>query len=222
MTTPAPTPAVPVWRQPRVIGAVLILALIGAAFASTTFVPSGSQEVAADTAVEFAELNYESVVVPTIVESAEPVDVLLEALLADPDAAGEEYGKREDETKPYSFAVEATGTVTEGNFGEVGLAVPGIPGDITVGVSVPPLGSNTAIRDAGTELAFGGFVNQTEYQNVAIELNKRVAESVFADVDLTSMIGERITVVGAFTWVSKTGGTIDHLTIIPVQIEAGA
>ena len=221
MTTPAPTTAVPVWRQPRVIVAVLILALIGASVASTTFVASGSQEVAADTAVEYAELNYDAVVVPTIVDAAQPVDVLLDALLADPDAAGEEYGKREDETKPYSFAVEVTGTVTEGGFGEVGLDVPGLSGDVTVGVSVPPLGSNTAIRDAGTELAFGGFVNQTEYQNVAIELNKRVAESVFTDVDLTAMLGEQITVVGAFTWVSKTGGTIDHIAIIPVQIEAG-
>ena len=221
MTTPAPTPT-PLWRQSRVIGAVLLLALLAAAFASTTFVASGTQEIAADTAVEYVELNYDTVVVPTITDAAQPLDELLAALLADPEAAGEEFGAREDATKPWSFAVQVTGTVAEGNFGEVGLEVPGLPAGITVGVAIPPLGSNTAVRDAGTDLSFGDFVNQTEYQNVAIELNNRVVETVFGDVDLPSMVGEEISVVGAFTWVSKTGGAIDHITIVPVQMEAGA
>ena len=44
----------------------------------------------------------------------------------------------------------------------------------------------------------------------------------FVFFDLPSMVGEEISVVGAFTWVSKTGGAIDHITIVPVQMEAGA
>lgn len=222
MTTSVPTRTAPLRRHLRVVVGVLTLAVAAAAVASTTFVSTGSQVAPADTAVEYADLNYESVVVPTIIEAAQPLDELLAALVADADAAGEEFGKREDETKPYSFAVEVTGTVTEGAFGEVGLDVAGLPEGLTVGVSIPPLGSNTAIRDAGTELAFGDFVNQTEYQKVAIELNARVVDTVFADVDLPSMTGQEITVVGAFTWVSDTGGEIDHATIVPVQIEVGS
>ena len=222
MAMTAPTrPAAP-WRRPRVIGAAVIVAVLAAAVASTTFVPTGAQAVAADTAVEYAELNYESVVVATILDGALPADELLAALVSDADAAGEDFGRREDETKPYSFAVEVTGTVTEGGFGEVGIDVAGLPQGLTLGVAVPPLGSSTAVRDAGTELSFGDFVNQTEYQRVAIELNTRVVDSVFADLDLATLMGEEITVTGAFTWVSKTGGAIDHVTVVPVRVEVAS
>lgn len=222
MTTQTPTRTAPLWRRPAVIGAAVTLVVVVAAVLDTAFVSTGSQAAPADTAVEFADLNYEPVVVPTILDEAHPIGELLDTLVADPAAAGEEYGRREDETKPYSFAVDVTGTVSEGRFGEVGLDVDGIPDGLTVGVAVPPLGSNTAIRDTGTELAFGDFVNQTEFQKVAIELNNKVVETVFADLDLPSLVGEEIHVVGAFTWVSKTGGDIDHVTIVPVQVEVGA
>ena len=93
---------------------------------------------------------------------------------------------------------------------------------IDVGVAIPPLGSSTALRDAGAELTFGDFVNQTEYQNVAIELNKLAAADVYGDLDLTTMIGSEISVVGGTTWVSKTGGEVTHVTIVPVSIEVGS
>ncbi len=158
---------------------------------------------------------------PAIQSSAQPISDLIPALVADPNAAGEKWGKHEDATKPYSFAVKATGTLVKGEFGEVGLQVPGLPDAITIGIAIPPLGSATAIRDAGTNLVFGDFVNQTEFQNVAIELDKRAAAAVYGSLDLPSKIGQQATVVGAFTWVSPTGGTIDHVTILPVEITVG-
>ncbi|WP_372593968.1 DUF2291 family protein [Actinotalea sp.] len=219
MSTKTEERSVPLWRRPRVIGAVVTVGVLAAAVAGTTFVDTSSQEVAADTAVEYADLNYETVVVPAVTESAQPLDALLAGLVVDADATGEEFGNREDAAKPYSFATEVTGTVTEGKFGEVGLDVAGVPAGLTVGIGVPPLGSTTAIRDAGTDLTFGDFVNQTEYQNVAIELNKKIAESVFGSLDPASLAGKQVHVVGAFTWVSKTGGEIDHVTILPVTLE---
>ncbi len=219
MTTLSEPKTVPIWARPRVIGSVLAVALIGASVAGTTFVDNSSIAVKADTAIEFADANYETVVVPAVEKSAHPLGDLLTALAADPNAAGEEFGKREDEGKPYSFATEVEGTVVEGLFGEIGLDVQGLPAGLTVGIAIPPLGSNTAIRDAGTDLTFGDFVNQTEYQNVAIELNKKVAEAVYGSVDPKSLIGKKVTVVGAFTWVSKTGAAIDHVTILPVSLE---
>ncbi|PWD50642.1 hypothetical protein C8046_08230 [Serinibacter arcticus] len=195
--------------------------LLGGMAASTTFVGAGEAVVAADTAVEFAELNYTDVIVPSLTDRAVAVEELVPQILTDPDATGEELGRREGEGKPYSYPVSATGTIVEGSFGEVGLEVDGMPEGITVGVAIPPLGSSTALRDAGAELTFGDFVNQTEYQNVAIELNKLAAAEVYTDLDLTSMIGEQITVVGGTTWVSKTGGEVTHVTIVPVSIEVG-
>lgn len=209
----------PLWRRPAVVVSVLAVAVAAAAVASTTFVPAGSVAQAADTATEYADLNYEKVVVPAITDDAQPLAPLVTEIVADPDAAGEKYGSREGEGKPWSYATEATGVVGEGDFGEVGLQVDGMPEGVTVGVAVPPFGSNTAIRDAGTDLTFGDFVNQTEFQNVAIELNKRAVDSVYGDLDPASLTGKTVTVRGAFTWASTTGGDVDHVTIIPVQIE---
>ncbi|WP_448059713.1 DUF2291 family protein [Cellulomonas hominis] len=209
----------PLWRRPVMIGTVVAVAVVVAALVSTTFVPAGSVAQAADTATEYVDLNYASVVVPAIVDAAQPLDTLLGAIVADTDAAGEDFGSREDEGKPWSFATDATGVVGEGDFGEIGLAVDGVPDGVTVGVAIPPFGSNTAIRDAGTDLTFGDFTNQTEFQKVAIELNNRAVADVYGDLDPASLVGRTIHVVGAFTWVSTTGGDIDHLTIVPVQIE---
>lgn len=217
----ATTQTRPLWRRGAVVGPVLGVLLLGGMVASTTFVGAGDDVIAADTAVEFAELNYTDVIVPSLTDRAVAVEELVPQILTDPDATGEELGRREGEGKPYSYPVSATGTVVEGGFGEVGLEVAGMPDGITVGVAIPPLGSSTALRDAGAELTFGDFVNQTEYQNVAIELNKLAAAEVYGDLDLTTMIGSEITVVGGSTWVSKTGGEVTHLTIVPVSIEVG-
>lgn len=179
------------------------------------------EEVAADTAERYAEEAYDSVVVAGVTERAIPITELVDQMLDDPDGTGEEYGQREDDDKPYSFAVSATGLVVEGEFGEVGLDIDGLDSDFTVGIAVPPLGSATALRDASGEVAFGDFVNQTEYQNVALELNNKAAEEVFGDLDPDDLEGEDVTVMGAVTWTSKTGGEIDHLTITPVEIEVG-
>ncbi len=219
MTALSEPKTVPIWARPRVIGAVVIVAFLAAAFAGTTFVDNSTIAVKTDTAIEYADANYDTVVVPTVTKAAQPLDTLVTALLADEAGTGEKFGKREDTGKPFSFATEADGTITEGDFGEIGLDVPGIPAGITVGIAIPPLGSNTAIRDAGTELTFGDFVNQTEYQKVAIELNKKVATAVYGSLDPKSLLGKKVHVVGAFAWTSSTGGTIDHVTILPVSLE---
>ena len=217
--TSASASAAPVWRRPAVVGAVAGVVLVALMLLDTEFVSAGDEAEAADTAVEYAEQNYESTVVPSIEDSATPLDELLAAIVADPEAAGEEHGHREDETKPFSFAAQATGTLVEGGFGEVGLDVTGLPAGITAGIAIPPLGSSTALRDAGADVSFGDFVNQTEYQNVAIELNDQAVQHVFESLDLASMVGQTVDVTGAFTWSSDTGGEVDHITIVPVSIE---
>lgn len=200
------------------IGVACVIVLLALMALSTTFV-KGSAAVAADTAVEFAELNYGEFVVPALVERAVPIQDLVQKIVADPEGTGEELGRREDDGKPYSYATTATGTITEGAFGEVGLEVDGMPDGITVGIAIPPLGSATALRDAGTDLTFGDFVNQTEYQNVAVELNKVAAAQAYGGKDLAELAGSTVEVTGAFTWSSKTGGDVTHVTIVPVAVE---
>lgn len=207
----------PWWQHRSLITLLAVVLLVVLMFKSTTFV--GADEVLADTGEEYAEEAYESTVVPTIEGNAIDLGELAGLMAADPDGTGEEHGSREDDNKPYSFSVSASGKVVEGSFGEIGLETDGL-GDLTAGVAVPPLGSSTALRDAGTDLTFGDFVNQTEFQNAAMELNKKAAEIVYADIAADDLIGKSIEVVGAVTWSSKTGGAVDHLTIVPVSIEA--
>jgi predicted lipoprotein len=209
----------PLWRRPVVIGVTVMVIVLAAMALNTTFV-SGTATAKADTATQFADENYDTVVVPALVNAAQPLGPLVTQIVADPDAAGKKSGHREAADKPWSFAASATGTVEQGEFGEIGLKVDGMPNGITVGVAIPPLGSATAIRDAGTDVKFGDFTNQTEFQNVAIELNKRAASEVYGNLDPQSLIGKNVTVTGAFTWVSNTGGDISHVTLIPVKIEA--
>ncbi|WP_157987608.1 DUF2291 family protein [Jiangella endophytica] len=211
--------AAPWWRRPAVVAGAAGVVLVALMLFDTRFVSAGDEAEAADTAVEYAEQNYEGTVVPAIEDAATPLDELLAAIVADPEAAGEEYGHREDAGKPFSFATQATGTLVEGGFGEVGLDVAGLPEGITAGVAIPPLGSSTALRDAGANVSFGDFVNQTEYQNVAIELNEQAVQHVFESLDLATMVGRSVDVTGAFTWSSATGGAVDHVTIVPVAIE---
>ncbi|HCX86384.1 MAG TPA: hypothetical protein DHV14_14880 [Micrococcales bacterium] len=219
MTTTS-TAAPPWWRRSTVILGAVVLVVVVLMLLSTTFVKAdANSQVAADTAVEFAELNYSTSVVPTITDNAVDIVELAEKMQTDPEATGEELGRREDENKPYSFSVTATGTVVDGAFGEVGLEVDGMPDGMTVGIAVPPLGSSTALRDAGTDVTFGDFVNQTEYQNVAIELNKLAAADVYDGVDVDGLVGQEVTVTGAVTWSSKTGGEVTHLQIVPVSLE---
>lgn len=206
----------PWWQHKLLITLLAVVVLVVLMFRSTTFV--GADETLADTGEEYAEEAYESIVVPAIEENSIDLGELAGLMAADPDGTGEDYGSREDENKPYSFSVSATGKVVEGSFGEVGLETEGL-GDLTAGIAVPPLGSSTALRDAGTDLTFGDFVNQTEFQNAAMELNKKAAEIVYADIAADDLVGKSIEVVGAVTWSSKTGGAVDHLTIVPVSIE---
>lgn len=206
----------PWWRQRSLIVSLAAVVLLALMYLDTTFV--GPEEVTADTGEEYAQEAYETLVVPTIEEEAIDLGELVALMESDPEATGEEYGSREDENKPFSFSVRSTGTVVEGSFGEVGLETEGL-GDLTAGIAVPPLGSSTALRDAGTDLTFGDFTNQTEFQNAAMELNKKAAEIVYADLEPDALIGKDVEVVGALTWSSKTGGAVDHLTIVPVSLE---
>ncbi|GMA32492.1 hypothetical protein [Litorihabitans aurantiacus] len=85
----------PLWRRGVVVAPVLGALLLGGMAASTTFVGAGDAVIAADTAVEFADLNYEDVIVPSLTDRAVEVSDLATRVLADPDATGEELGRRE-------------------------------------------------------------------------------------------------------------------------------
>ncbi len=87
------------WRTSRAIGTGAVVLLVARCLADTTF-DTSQGDTPADTAVEYAQLNYDEFIVPGLEERAKPVEKLLTDILADPQGTGEELGRREDDAKP--------------------------------------------------------------------------------------------------------------------------
>ncbi|UVY84527.1 DUF2291 domain-containing protein [Brachybacterium sp. NBEC-018] len=220
----AASSARPWWRRPVLIAPLAVAALVVAMLQQTTFVGAGESiggdEVSsADDATALARDGYTSTVVPAITEQPTPVTEIVTAALEDPEAAGEEHGRHEAEGKPYSYAVTATGKVVEGEFGELGLEVEGLPREVSLGIAVPPYGASSSLRDVGLDVQYGDFENQIAYQGVALELNSLAAEDAYEDLDPEDLLGRTVTVQGATTWTSVHGGDVTHLSVLPVSIE---
>lgn len=217
----------PWWRRPVLVVPVLVVLLGTAMVQHTTFVgPDDTRGASAlsseEEATTLATDGYRDDVVPAITTDPAPIADVVTAAVEDPEAAGKDLGKHEAEGKPYSYAVTATGTVVEGEFGEIGLEVNGVPQEISLGVAVPPYGASSALRDVGMDVQYGDFENQIAYQGVAFTLNSLAAEDAYGDTSPQDLIGKRVTVQGATTWVSVRGGDVTHLTILPVTLEVAS
>ena len=202
-----------------VITSVAALVVLVVCYAGTTFMSPEEAEAVlsagATDPVSYAEENYD----PTIAyikDNAIDLAALLEDLDTDEEGASQEYGKRDGEAA-YTFAVTATGTIAEGGFGQVDLLVEGVPAGVTVSVQTGPALMGTALRDVTGKTTFDMFQNQIDYAQVGLSLNEPLKTGVLAEHDLAAMIGQTVTVVGAFAH-SDPG----HVVITPVAIEVAS
>ena len=74
-------------------------------------VQPGSQP-AESAAARFVDPIWATKVLPTIQEKAQDISKILPEIRADPNNAGQKYGRREA-TNPYNYMVKGTGKVTE-------------------------------------------------------------------------------------------------------------
>lgn len=218
----SPTSGRPFWKHPVLWKILLWVAVVGVILGGTRFYAPGTEpaeDVVSDSnviadPVAFAHEIYADRVVPTITDTAQDLVGLLEAIDADPEAAGAEFGHRNG-SSPFSYPVRVTGTVVEGAFGEIGLEVEGT-GEATVGVQTGPAVTGTAVRDATGLVTFEMFLNQIDFAAVATEFNNLIKEEVLAPADFEALMGQEITVVGAFTHDNPA-----HIKITPISIEGG-
>ena len=125
------------------------------------------------------------------------------------------------------YTIKATGTVasvdTESSRGTLQLEVDGYGGPIQLNVYIGPRlpSGDTSVRDA-VGISFGDFREQTEYGQVASEINNRVRDEVLEPLDFEAMVGGRVTVFGALTIRTFNLLTIDlgEINIIPVAVES--
>ncbi|WP_433512165.1 DUF2291 family protein [Nonomuraea sp. CA-143628] len=195
----------------------LVLVII-AIIASTTYrsdtAPRAGEQAKFDPA-RYGAATYGPKVVPAIKSKAVDIVTLSKAIAGDTDAAGQKYGHRAG-TGPYSYAVTLTGTAGSAKSGLLPVEVPGI-GKARVQVQIGPAINGTALRDAVGFIAFGQFVNQVDYADAGTALNNEVKAKVLSSLDVPSLDGKKVTVVGAMTPL-----TADVLTITPISVEAAS
>ncbi|MFC9428864.1 DUF2291 family protein [Streptomyces sp. NPDC056987] len=213
------TPTRPRGRLTLGSGSLIALVLLFAAIAATTTYRSDSEARTsgkpAFDASTYATSTYEPKVVPAIKKNAVDIATLHQAIAADTEAAGKQYGHRPG-TGPYSYAATLTGTAGAVRNGLLQVTVDGLD-KARVSVQVGPAINGTALRDAAGFITFGQFTNQVEYADAGTALNTAMKDKVLKAFDPAAVRGKKITVIGALTPL-----TADVLTLTPVSIEAAS
>lgn len=176
---------------------------------------SGSQPVES-AAAKFVDPLWTSKLLRTFDEKAQDIAKVLPEIRADPNAAGEKYGRREA-TNPYNYMVKGTGKVTEINTAsQAGTATIEIPGlTEKVALQIGPVVRGTALRDSTGLVSFNQFSNQLDYADVSKEMNSRALKTAFSGVPIASMSGKTVTFYGAFTFDPHSKSPV---LITPVKI----
>jgi predicted lipoprotein len=179
-------------------------------------VQAGSQP-AQSAAARFVDPIWTTKVLPTIQEKAQDIAKILPEIRADPNSAGQKYGRREA-TNPYNYMVKGTGKVTEMHTeSQAGTATVEIPGlGEKVALQIGPVVRGTALRDATGAVSFNQFTNQLDYADVSKEMNARALKTAFARVEPNTIAGKTLTFFGAFTFDPHSKSPI---LITPIKID---
>jgi predicted lipoprotein len=178
--------------------------------------PTGAGSQPAESkAAQFVD-GFWAKLVPLFEEKAQDIAKVLPEIHADPNAAGEKYGRREA-TNPYNYMVKGTGKVTEINTtSAAGTAIVEVPGlDEKVALQIGPVVRGTALRDTTGLVSFNEFSNQLDYADVSKEMNTRALKTAFAADPAASLAGKSVTFYGAFTFDPHSKSPV---LITPVKI----
>jgi predicted lipoprotein len=176
---------------------------------------TGSQAVR-NAAAKFVDPIWSSKVLPIFEEKAQDIVQVVPEIRADPEAAGQKYGRREA-TNPYNYMVRGTGKVTEiKSESQAGTAIVEIPGlNEKIALQIGPVVRGTALRDATGLVSFNQFTNQLDYADVSKEMNGRALKAAFANTAPASLAGKTVTFFGAFTFDPHSKSPI---LVTPVKI----
>ena len=195
------------------------VAIVAVCFFGTTFMSPEDAEAVREAGstdpVAYAEKNYDSTIA-YIQDNAIDLTGLVTELRADEEGTSQARGARDGEAA-YTFPVTLTGTIEKGGFGQVNVVVDGMPGGVVVSVQTGPALTGTALRDVTGQTTFDMFENQIDYAQVGLSLNEPLKAGVLAENDLASMVGRRVTVVGAFAYSDPA-----HIVVTPVSVEVAS
>ena len=196
-------------RARIVLGAALALGALAVLRPWTVRPIQTSQPRAFDAAAYVAEAW------PRVLDEAERTAV--EIRVARSATAAERGGGAPLSRRPVFVTV--TGVVTEvDRRSRVGVAHmrAGTGSPAIIAVQVGPVLRGTALRDAVRFLSFTDFANQSEFAAVSNALNDRVLRDVLGGLDVASLQGRTITVIGAASFAGE--GDDRPVDVVPVKL----
>jgi predicted lipoprotein len=172
-----------------------------------------------DKASSFVEPIWKTKVIPTILAKAVEASVLLPEIRANPEAAGQKYGRREA-TNPFNYMIKGSGKVTQVNTesraGTMTVEIGNGSSHENINLQIGPVVIGTALRDATGLVSFNQFTNQIDYASASKEMNLRAIKDALAGRDPASLAGKTIQFFGTFTFDPKSTSPI---RVTPVKLE---
>jgi predicted lipoprotein len=147
-------------------------------------------------------------VIPYFKKKAGPFLQVRELAAKSPDEAGAKFGYRaKSEGTPWTLMVKIDGIVVD---------VSG-QGKADAVVQIGPAIRGTAIRDALDFVSFNDFTNQIDFAQFGKAFNTHVYRETLEKLPRDSLIGHKVSVLGAYPLVSAT----DTPLVTPVEITGG-
>jgi predicted lipoprotein len=209
--------------------AALLLAAITVSscrFIATADIPGLANESAGHGAAPFdPDKSVTSIwaakVVPYFQKKAGPFVQVQELAAKSPDEAGARFGYRaKSEGAPWTLIVRIDGVIvganTESRAATIEVDVSG-QAKTDAAIQIGPAIRGTAIRDALDFVSFNDFTNQIDFAQFGKGFNAHVYRETLEKLPRDSLIGRKVSVVGAYPLVS----TADTPLVTPVEITVG-
>jgi predicted lipoprotein len=160
-------------------------------------------------------------VIPYFERKAGPFVEVRDLAAKSPDEAGARFGYRaKTEDTPWTLMVKLEGVVvaadTESRASTISVDAAG-HGKADAIVQIGPALRGTAIRDALDFVAFGDFTNQIDFARFGKALNTHVNRDQLEILPRDSLLGRKVTVIGAYPLLSAA----DTPLLTPVEIKVG-
>ena len=206
------------------IGLFLTLSLTGC----FTIVPIAQAEAIRQSEqfdpVSYVDTVWADQIIPTVEEKAYELPMVLVEVEENLNNAGQLYSTV-SVSGAYNFMVKGQGTVvsvdTSSAVGTAIIDLEGYDGATQIVIQIGPRVTGESVRDGVGFIDFGMFREQTEFGQVAKEINQRIANEVLGGLDRDNLIGKAVSFYGVFTirTTNQTSIDLSSITITPTQFE---
>ena len=173
-------------------------------------------------ASEYVAVVWDERILPVYEEQAVDYTTVLSSLRDDRQSASERYGLACETGEPFFvFKVRGTCRVVEyddsSRNGVIRVDVEPTDGEVDAMLQVGPVIRGTAIRDSMEFIRFTDVGNQLQFAALANELNARMRKDSVEPLDLPSIVGKRISFLGAFRL--QEADEVEDIVVTPVKID---